>query len=73
MPYDTNWNNPDTLEQFLQNNLGFREQEIRDIMENIQFLAKKHWHYDAAGDGGFTENARSWHASRFYNPLGWST
>lgn len=72
MPYESMWNDPDLLEDDLQDNLGLREQDIRAIMENIQFLANKHWHYDAPGDGGFTENARSWHSPNFYNPVGWS-
>lgn len=73
--YDAVWTNPDLIEEYLQNGLGLREQDIRVIMQNIQRLAKTHWHYNPAeepGTGGYVENARSWHASRFYNPLGWN-
>lgn len=72
MTYEATWTNPDELEEFLRDTLGLREQDIRDIMENIQFLAKNHWHYNTPGDGGFVENARSWHSPLFYNPLAWN-
>lgn len=72
MPYEKTWTNPNAIEQYLQDNLGLREQDIRSIMQDIQFLAVKHWHYNTPGDGGFTENERSWHAAMFYNPLGWN-
>lgn len=73
--YATNWTDLDALETHLRDGLGLREQDIRDIMENVQRLAKTHWHYNPAeepGTGGFTENARSWHSPAFYNSLGWN-